>query len=122
MVLIFYPNKTRMKNSYWYLLIVVSLISITLFEYLDNHHGNLFLDACSLKEDVLHDMWKEGYYNDSEYFEKKHELFEEPIENKFDVSCAVSEEIFEPFIWLSYIFFIVIAIMFSIEKRKRKLR
>ncbi|TKJ17294.1 hypothetical protein CEE44_02040 [Candidatus Woesearchaeota archaeon B3_Woes] len=108
-----------MNRKQWYVLAIVSFLLGNFFIYLDINNGFLPLPSignpCNFEERLLLEKYNAGEITIEEYREK----IKDGQLDKYDVTCILGGEMYEPFIYLFNLLWIVFLILAWLEPKKQ---
>ena len=108
-----------MNTKQWNALGFTALVVMMLFVNLDLKQGNLFNNPCDYMESLYREQYDNGEITLEEYGAKRSRLADLPLD-KYDVMCAINGEIYEPFIYLSFIVTLFSFICAGLERGKKQ--
>jgi hypothetical protein len=116
-----------MNSNQWFFLGMAIMALGWFFIALDGNSGMLPMPGiegsyCDLDDKLqleLYQRYKDGEITEDQWLEKEQERILRPL-SKYDIKCAVGEEMYEPFIYLTWFGWIVCFIMSFWESKKKK--
>jgi hypothetical protein len=116
-----------MNSNQWFFLGVALIGLGWFFIQFDANSGNIPFgkvsrivgNHCDIVENINWKLFEEGKITEDEWIDREQERMLRPL-RKPDIKCAVGEEMYEPFIYLTQFGFIICFIMSYWESRKKK--
>ena len=112
-----------MNKKQWYVLALVFFMFGNLFILLDLNNGFLPVggigNPCNTYESSLYERYQSGEIIQEEYFEILSERADAPLD-EYDVQCIIGGELYEPFIYLFNIGWMLILVLAWLEPKEKK--